>query len=744
MTTWIELSGPLFVQRLGWVLLHFVWQGVVIAAVWAMLRALLRAHDARRRYAVACVLLGFMAIAPLLTFGLLETRASAGSAAANGIGQTVEPVPAAVPPLTRYNSMAIPAVTDRLATALEWAIPWLVSVWCIGVGLLSLRLLRGYGSIRSVRSRQVRPMDYAWGERLAELQRRLSMSRPVLLFESALIQVPVVVGWLRPMILVPASSLSGLTPQQLELILAHELAHIRRHDPWVNLLQVLIETLLFYHPAVWWISRDVRAERELCCDDLAVAACGDRLAYARALTTLEGLRHGSAAMALGAGGGSLIERVRHIVGRSGSTVLDWRRPIGSALLGLGTLMFAAGVGCLALSPTHHVAVCRVALQPGDSMGGAGLYPNPGRPAPYDPFFIATEIEKIRSKPALYRVIKDLGLATKPEEAFQELKSRVDVRQVRDGSLFEIFVYSDAGKRSAEEGAEIANRIAEVFVLSRREAQNARGQSGITALEEQFHRQDQVVRDGQARLDQLKSELAVSDDSAGAGPGSEAETVRRLEADRLPLQASYEGMAQLLSQLIALRNDSPSESLFRQGLLTAYPDADLSKLLQDLWATQASLAKEGVSKGPDHPDCRALAAMLAQLEQTLEQRTQGILRGLEARVAAYRSQLESMDKAVREAKRREADLTARYQPYFAAKRDLENQQKVRDAILLRKLQEMVDLQIPPPANWEIADRAESSLRPVRTGVGLGLGLCAAGLATGLCGLVVRGAPRPPKL
>jgi uncharacterized protein involved in exopolysaccharide biosynthesis len=572
------------------------------------------------------------------------------------------------------------------------------------------------------------------------------MSRTVLLFESALIQVPVVVGWFRPMILVPASSLSGLTPQQLELILAHELAHIRRHDPWVNLLQVLIETLLFYHPAVWWISRGrPRRTRALLRRSGSGSVSGDRLAYARALTTLEGLRH-----PIGRDGPRrgwrLIHRARPAYRRTltASTAGDWRRPIGSLVLGLGTLLFAAGVGCLALSPTQHVAVCRVALQPGDSMGGAGLYPNPGRPAPYDPFFIATEIEKIRSKPALYRVIKDLGLATKPEEAFQELKSRVDVRQVRDGSLFEIFVYSDAGKRSAEEGAEIANRIAEVFVLSRREAQNARGQSGITALEEQFHRQDQVVRDGQARLDQLKSELAVSDDSAGAGPGSEAETVRRLEADRLPLQASYEGMAQLLSQLIALRNDSPSESLFRQGLLTAYPDADLSKLLQDLWATQASLAKEGVSKGPDHPDCRALAAMLAQLEQTLEQRTQGILRGLEARVAAYRSQLESMDKAVREAKRREADLTARYQPYFAAKRDLENQQKVRDAILLRKLQEMVDLQIPPPANWEIADRAESSLRPVRTGVGLGLGLCAAGLATGLCGLVVRGAPRPPKL
>ena len=137
-------------------------------------------------------------------------------------------------------------------------------------------------------------------------------------------------------------------------------------------------------------------------------------------------------------------------------------------------------------------------------------------------------------------------------------------------------------------------------------------------------------------------------------------------------------------------------------------------------------------------------MLTRLEQTIDVRTQGILRGLEARVAAFRSQLESMDKVVYDAKQREADQTARYQPYFEAKRDLENQQKIRDAMLLRKLQETVNLQIPPVAHWEIVDPAEPSLRPVRARTGLGFGLCAAGLATGLCGLLVRGSARPPKL
>jgi beta-lactamase regulating signal transducer with metallopeptidase domain/uncharacterized protein involved in exopolysaccharide biosynthesis len=753
MTTWIDLFGQPLVQRLGWVLVHFVWQGSVIAAVWTILRSLLRAHHARTRYAVACLLLGLMATSPLITFTLLESPSSTSAAeAANGIGRSGERIPATAPPSTGYHSMAIPVVTDHFTTALEGAIPWLVLVWCLGVGLLSLRLLQGYWAVRSVRSREVRPMDPAWHERLAELQRRLRMSRPVLLFESALIQVPVVIGWLRPMILVPASSLSGLTPQQLELILAHELAHIRRHDHWVNLAQVLIETLLFYHPAVWWISHDIRAERELCCDDLAVATCGNRLAYARALTTLEGLRQRSAAMALGAGGGSLMERIRHIVGLSASGGPDWRRPIGSALLGLGTLLFAAGIGCLALAPRQYVAVCRVVLQPGDSMSDTDLNLIPGRPALYDPYFIMTEMEKIRSKTVLKRVVKGLGLAmkgdqafpTEPEEAVQQLKRMIDVRQVRNVNLFEIFVYSDTRQRSAAEGAEIANRIAEEYVASEAERRYAGRQRGIQALEQHLQKQDEVVSQAQARFDKLKNEYLISDYGVDGAtvPLLEPETVRRLEAERVPLQANLEGLCALYDQLRKLREGG--DGALRQAILNANPDVELGKLYQDLWTTEASMARLRVTVGEEHPEFRSLAAMHTLLDQQVDERIEGIFTGLRVRVDALKAQLESIAKAITDTRQREAEMTARYGDFFIAKRDLENHQKIRDSILLRKLQETVDLQIPREVSLGIVDRAEPSLRPVRAHTGLGFGLCAAGLTTGLCGLVVRGSARPPKL
>ena len=119
---------------------------------------------------------------------------------------------------------------------------------------------------------------------------------------------------MKPVVLLPASALAGLTPQQLEAILAHELAHIRRHDYLVNLLQTLVETLLFYHPAVWWLSRRIRIERENCCDDLAVSLCGDPCTYARALADLEALRGPARSLAMAANGGSLLQRVRRLLG----------------------------------------------------------------------------------------------------------------------------------------------------------------------------------------------------------------------------------------------------------------------------------------------------------------------------------------------------------------------------------------------------------------------------------------------
>src|SRR5690349_13234356 len=140
----------------------------------------------------------------------------------------------------------------------------------------------------------------------------MRVSRSVRLLATDRVDSPSVIGWLRPVILAPVGMLSGLAPQQVEALLAHELAHVRRHDYLVNVLQGIAESLLFYHPAVWWISNQIRTEREHCCDDLAVEASGDVLVYARALAALESMRPAHFKTVLSANDGSLLRRIRRL------------------------------------------------------------------------------------------------------------------------------------------------------------------------------------------------------------------------------------------------------------------------------------------------------------------------------------------------------------------------------------------------------------------------------------------------
>jgi hypothetical protein len=156
-------------------------------------------------------------------------------------------------------------------------------------------------------------MDRIWQERIRQIARRLEVRRAVRLYESAIADVPAVIGWIRPIILLPASALTQLSPAQIEALLAHELAHVRRHDYVVNLLQSCVETMFFYHPGVWWIGRRMREERENCCDDLAVMACGDAMIYARALANMEQLRSSLPALAMAANGGGLLHRIQRLV-----------------------------------------------------------------------------------------------------------------------------------------------------------------------------------------------------------------------------------------------------------------------------------------------------------------------------------------------------------------------------------------------------------------------------------------------
>ena len=159
--------------------------------------------------------------------------------------------------------------------------------------LLSLRNLVGWIGVQRLRRVGTAPVCQELADRARTLIGRMKISRPVRILQSTLVEIPIVAGWLTPVILLPVSILAELSPQQLEAILAHELAHIRRHDYLVNLLQTVAETLLFYHPAVWWVSRRIRIEREHCCDDAAVRVCGDNTRPGRGVDAAGSLAAGA-------------------------------------------------------------------------------------------------------------------------------------------------------------------------------------------------------------------------------------------------------------------------------------------------------------------------------------------------------------------------------------------------------------------------------------------------------------------
>jgi beta-lactamase regulating signal transducer with metallopeptidase domain len=317
------MNSPLtqtIVECLGWTLVHFLWQGVALAALLAAALRLLRRATPNQRYLAGCLALLLMAGAPVVTFKhLLKQNHEPASVANFTFPQTAAPSAEPATDLTPLPASPVRhfAPVRDSSVRLEMILPWIVAAWAVGVLVLSLRLLAGWAQVRRLQRAASAALDEMWHRKLGEVGARLGVSRPVKLLQSALVEVPTVIGWLRPMILLPASCLMGLAPGQLEAILAHELAHIRRHDYLVNLLQSAVETLLFYHPVVWWVSRQVREERENCCDDLAVEVCGDRIAYARALATLEELRHAPAQLALAASGAPLLQRIRRLAGQSG-------------------------------------------------------------------------------------------------------------------------------------------------------------------------------------------------------------------------------------------------------------------------------------------------------------------------------------------------------------------------------------------------------------------------------------------
>jgi murein DD-endopeptidase MepM/ murein hydrolase activator NlpD/beta-lactamase regulating signal transducer with metallopeptidase domain len=295
-----------FTLALGWTLLHFLWQGLLAGLATALLLRLLRGHSAQVRHLAACA--GLLACLLMPTVTLLQLLPGRPSPLAE---LAAPPVARSIPPVSTAAPAPKAPLKERLEGVLRPALPWLVGTWVLGSLFFLLRLLGGCLWLQRLRASHSSPASREWSQRFTSLARRMDLDHCPELRVCGAVDGPLVHGWWHPIVFVPASLLTGLDPLLLEALLAHELAHIRRQDYLANLLQSLCETLLFFHPAVWWISARIRATREEACDDLAAKAIGEPRRLALALAELDLFQ--LPAPALGAHQGDLMTRISRLL-----------------------------------------------------------------------------------------------------------------------------------------------------------------------------------------------------------------------------------------------------------------------------------------------------------------------------------------------------------------------------------------------------------------------------------------------
>jgi len=331
----------------GWTLLHFCWQGTAVAVAYAVMDQVTSRAQSQIKYVVALAALMLMPAVVIGTFAV-EMRAVTPTPVNGHSTQAVAGMHAGVRAMPILHDIPLASSleepADWLAMRAERLLPWVDALWIVGVFLLVVRSLGGWWQLECVRrrARGMIPQELERGFR--RISRQIDVGRRVTLQVSDEVISPLAMGVWRTAVILPVSALLGLPMDELEAVIAHELGHIRRQDYLWNLMQTAVESVLFFHPAVWWLSRTVRERREVCCDEIAVQSCGGAAVYARALLRLEEQRTVQLrlAMALGGCGGSLLGRVKKVLGED--IAMEGRMTSGVSVATAGALVMALLLG----------------------------------------------------------------------------------------------------------------------------------------------------------------------------------------------------------------------------------------------------------------------------------------------------------------------------------------------------------------------------------------------------------------
>ena len=279
------------VYATGWTVVHSLWQAFVLALVLSAILINTPRQLARWRYNSAALSLFLVLLSGVITFCWYYQQALHQMGMVAALPTNFQEIWQSYGTASSGNFWQ--EWQSRFTAYFNQHLPLIVTIWLCGLSFFILRMLGGLAYVRQLRYQGTSPVASEWEEVLQELVQKLGISRRVLLLESMRVDAPLVIGHFKPLILLPIGLLAGLSIEQIEAILAHELAHVYRRDYLFNILQTLIEALFYFNPAVWWISNCIRIEREHCCDDIAVKICQNNLEYAKALVSIKEMNRGA-------------------------------------------------------------------------------------------------------------------------------------------------------------------------------------------------------------------------------------------------------------------------------------------------------------------------------------------------------------------------------------------------------------------------------------------------------------------
>lgn len=403
------------------------------------------------------------------------------------------------------------------------------------------------------------------------------------------------------------------------------------------------------------------------------------------------------------------------------------------VVGIFSLVLATTVGLTFLLPEKFESLVRIRVSKDTDV--AGLYEG-ARNTGYDPYFVLTEFEVIKSKSVLYGVITNLNLISRwsarenipnlsLQRAYYKLLNDMDVRQFRNTELIEVSVRS----KDAMEAAEIANTIASAYREDRLKKYKEISEQTAKTFTQTLEEYEGRVKELQDRVDALRLELKISDyiaEGQGAmGPTLEPEAVRKLDMERLSLEGQCSQLEKFLLELESLDDEKKLESL-----MGANPnDMVLNDLISRKNIAVQELSNIDVSYTEDHPDVQRLNNVLETINQQIDERVKSSISGLRSRAATLRAQAEANQKMLDEAKQLDAVNSAKYRPYWNAKRDLENETRLRNLLQLRLGTENIEREIPRASIVQVTDPAEPGLKPVEPNMKLHILL---GIIVGLVG------------